>query len=625
MSVTSAAEEASEQTFKVIEQDEVVVRFAGDSGDGMQLAGTQMTNTSAIFGNEVSTMPDYPAEIRAPAGTVAGVSGFQLHFSSRPLRTPGDRLDALVAMNPAALEANIADLEKGGILIVNEDAFTKNNLKKAGLQSNPLEDDSLREYRVHRIPIEKLNGEACKDTGLTPRAAGRCKNFFALGVVYWLFDRPLEPTLRWIEEKFGTMPAVLDANTKALKAGYYFGETAEMFRSRYTIPKAKLPPGTYRKVSGNQAAAIGLITAARLAGKPLFYGTYPITPASDILHDLSRYKNYDVRTFQAEDEIAAMIAVIGAAYAGAFAATGTSGPGVALKSEGMGLAVMTELPLVVINVQRGGPSTGLPTKTEQADLNQAILGRNGEAPICVLAAASPADCFATVLEAFRIAVRYMTPVMVMSDGYLANGAEAWRIPSVDELPRFEIHHPEAGDEFQPYARNEDLARPWALPGTPGLEHRIGGLEKKDVTGEVCYEPQNHQLMCELRQAKIRKIAETIPPLEVFGEGSGELLVVGWGSTYGSITSAVESCQARGVSVSSVHLRHLEPMPPDLGDILRRFKRVLVPELNLGQLLHRIRSEYLIDAIGFHKIQGKPFMVSEIENKIQELVNGKDES
>jgi 2-oxoglutarate ferredoxin oxidoreductase subunit alpha len=609
----------------VIEQDEVVVRFAGDSGDGMQLAGTQMTNTSAIFGNEVSTMPDYPAEIRAPAGTVAGVSGFQLHFSSRPLRTPGDRLDALVAMNPAALEANIADLEKGGILIVNEDAFTKNNLKKAGLESNPLEDDSLREYRVHRIPIEKLNAEACKDTGLTPRAAGRCKNFFALGVVYWLFDRPLEPTLRWIEEKFGTMPAVLDANTKALKAGYYFGETAEMFRSRYTIPKAKLPPGTYRKVSGNQAAAIGLITAARLAGKPLFYGTYPITPASDILHDLSRYKNYDVRTFQAEDEIAAMTAVIGAAYAGAFAATGTSGPGVALKSEGMGLAVMAELPLVVINVQRGGPSTGLPTKTEQADLNQAILGRNGEAPVCVLAAASPADSFATVLEAFRIAVRYMTPVMVLSDGYLANGAEAWRIPSVEELPRFEIHHPKAGDQFQPYARNEDLARPWALPGTLGLEHRIGGLEKKDVTGEVCYEPQNHQLMCELRQAKIRKIAETIPPLEVFGEGSGELLVVGWGSTYGSITSAVESCQARGVSVSSVHLRHLEPMPSDLGDILRRFKKVLVPELNLGQLLHRIRSEYLIDAIGFHKIRGKPFMVSEIENKIQEVVNGKDES
>jgi 2-oxoglutarate ferredoxin oxidoreductase subunit alpha len=625
MSVTSAAEQASEQSFKVIEQDEVVVRFAGDSGDGMQLAGTQMTNTSAIFGNEVSTMPDYPAEIRAPAGTVAGVSGYQLHFSSRPLRTPGDRLDALVAMNPAALEANIADLDKGGILIVNEDAFTKSNLKKAGVESNRLEDGSLKEYRVHRIPIEKLNAEACKDTGLTPRAAGRCKNFFALGVVYWLFDRPLEPTLRWIQEKFGTLPAVLDANTKALKAGYYFGETAEMFRSRYTIPKAKLPPGTYRKVSGNQATAIGLITAARLAGKPLFYGSYPITPASDILHDLSRYKNYDVRTFQAEDEIAAVTAVIGAAYAGAFAATGTSGPGVALKSEAIGLAVMTELPMVIINVQRGGPSTGLPTKTEQADLNQAVLGRNGEAPVCVLAAASPADCFATVLEAFRIAVRYMTPVILLSDGYLANGAEAWRIPSVDELPRFEIRHPKGGDKYQPYARNEDLSRPWALPGTLGLEHRIGGLEKKDVTGEVCYEPQNHQLMCELRRAKIRKIAETIPPLEVFGDSSGELLVVGWGSTYGSITSAVESCQARGMRVSSVHLRYLEPMPPDLGNILRRFKKVLVPELNLGQLLHRIRSEYLIDAIGLHKIQGKPFMVSEIENKIQEVVNGKDES
>jgi len=621
MAVTNAATEASEQRIRVLEQDDVVVRFCGDSGDGMQLAGTQMTNTSAAFGNEISTRPDYPSEIRAPAGTVAGVSGFQLHFGSRTLRTPGDTVDALVAMNPAALKANVADLHHGGILIVNEDAFTPGNLKKAELESNPLEDGSLKDYRLHRVPIDRLNAEACKDTGLPPRAAGRCKNFFALGVVYWLFDRSMEPTLHWIEHKFGRVPAVLDANTKALKAGYHFGETAEMFGQRYVVPKANLPPGMYRQVSGNEATALGLITAAQLAGKPLFYGSYPITPASEILQELSRHKSFDVRTFQAEDEIAAMTSVIGAAYAGAFAVTGTSGPGAALKSEGLGLAIMTELPMVIVNVQRGGPSTGLPTKTEQADLNQAVLGRNGEAPLCVLAAATPADCFAMAIEAFRIAVKYMTPVVLLTDGYLANGAEAWRIPDIDELPKFDIQHPRAGDDFQPYARDEHLARPWAIPGTPGLEHRIGGLEKKDVFGGVSHDPDNHQIMCELRRAKIDRIAEDIPPQEILGDDSGDLLVVGWGGTYGAITTAVERCQAKGMSVSSVHLRYIDPMPADLGDILRRFKRVVVPEMNLGQLLHRLRSEYLIDAIGLNKIQGRPFMIAEIENKIQELLDG----
>ena len=621
MAVTNAATKASEQSIRVLEQDDVVVRFCGDSGDGMQLAGTQMTNTSAAFGNEISTRPDYPSEIRAPAGTVAGVSGFQLHFGSHTLRTPGDTVDALVAMNPAALKANVADLHHGGILIVNEDAFTPGNLKKAELESNPLEDGSLNDYRLHRVPIDRLNAEACKDTGLPPRAAGRCKNFFALGVVYWLFDRPMEPTLHWIERKFGPTPAVLDANTKALKAGYHFGETTEMFGQRYVVPKAKLPPGTYRQVSGNEATSLGLIAAAQLAGKPLFYGSYPITPASEILQELSRHKSFDVRTFQAEDEIAAMTSVIGAAYAGAFAVTGTSGPGAALKSEGLGLAIMTELPMVIVNVQRGGPSTGLPTKTEQADLNQAVLGRNGEAPLCVLAAATPADCFNMAIEAFRIAVKYMTPVVLLTDGYLANGAEAWRIPDIDELPKFDIRHPRAGDGFQPYARDEHLARPWAIPGTPGLEHRIGGLEKENVSGDVCHEPDNHQLMCELRRAKIDRIAQDIPPQEILGDDSGDLLVVGWGSTYGAIATAVERCRVKGMSVSSVHLRYIDPMPADLGDILRRFKRVVVPEMNLGQLLHRLRSAYLVDAIGFHKIQGKPFEIAEIENKIQELLDG----
>ena len=622
MALTSTATDPKRRSVTVIERDEAVVRFCGDSGDGMQLVGTQLTNTSAAFGNDVSSFPDFPAEIRAPAGTLAGVSGYQLNFSKNRLRTPGDWVNAMVAMNPAALKSNVADLEVDGVLIVNSDAFTTGNLTKAGYQENPLEDGSLDRYKLFKLPMDQLNADACAESGLTGRAIGRCKNFLALGMVYWLYDRSLEPTLNWIQDKFGRMPAVADANSRALKAGFNVGETAEIFPTRYLIPKATLPPGTYRKISGNQAAALGLIAAAKLAGKPLFFGSYPITPASDILHELARHKHYDVRTFQAEDEIAAITSILGAAFTGALAATATSGPGIALKAEGMGLAIIAELPIVVINVQRGGPSTGLPTKTEQSDLNQAVLGRNGEAPICVLAARSPGDCFDICIEAFRIATQYMLPVMVLSDGYLANGAEAWRIPDISSLPKFNVQHPKTGDDYQPYQRDDHLARPWALPGTPGLEHRIGGLEKTQPSGDVCYEADNHQAMCEMRREKVRRIADTLPPIEIFGDQSGDLLVIGWGSTYGSITSAVERCRAKGVDVSSIHLRYIEPMQKDLGEIISRFKRILIPEMNLGQLFHRIRSEYLVDAIGLHKIQGKPFMISEIEAKIQDLFNGK---
>ncbi len=621
MVASTQAKEARERAPEVVELEEIAVRFCGDSGDGMQLAGTQMTSASAIFGNDVSTFPDYPAEIRAPIGTLAGVSGFQLNFGSHRLRTPGDRVNALIAMNPAALKANLMDLEPGGVLIVNEDAFTKSNLTKAGYAENPLDGEELARYRLFKIPINKLNAEACTGTGLNSRAVSRCKNFFALGLAFWLYGRPMEPTLRWIEEKFVRRPAIADANTKALKAGYYFGETAEVFPVRYVVAPAKIPPGRYRKVSGNEAIALGLIAAAQRAGKTLFYGTYPITPASDILHELSRYKNYNVRTFQAEDEIAAIGAVIGAAYAGALAVTGTSGPGLALRSEAVGLAVMTELPMVIVNVQRGGPSTGLPTKTEQADLNQAISGRHGEAPLCVLAAATPADCFHMAIEAFRIATEFMTPVILLTDGYLANGAEPWRIPEIDSLPKFDIKHPQTGDDFQPYQRDERLVRPWALPGTSGLEHRVGGLEKRDVTGEVCYEPDNHEHMVKTRERKIAGIAETIPPLEVTGDEQSELLVVGWGSTYGAITTAVERCRNKGMNVSSVHLRYLDPLPRDLGEVLRRYDRILVPEMNRGQLQSRLRDRYLLDVQGYHKVQGKPFLIGEIEARIAEVLNG----
>lgn len=599
------------------------VRFAGDSGDGMQLAGTQFTNTSAVFGNDVATLPDFPAEIRAPAGTLAGVSGFQINFSSHRIHTPGDKVDALIAMNPAALKVNLGDLLDGGVLIVNTDEFTPANLSRAKFDGNPLEQDSelLRPFRVYRVPITAHTLEAVKETGLGTRDAGRCRNFYALGLVFWLYDRPLETTLRWIESKFAKVPAVMQANTLALKAGYNFGETAEIFPVRYKVNRATLDRGKYRNMTGNQAAALGLVTAAKVAGKPLFYGSYPITPASDILHELSMYKNFDIRTFQAEDEIAAMAAAIGASYAGNLAATGTSGPGVALKQEGIGLAVMTELPVVIVNVQRGGPSTGLPTKTEQADLWQAILGRNGECPVPVIAAQSPGDCFWAAIEAARIAVRYMCPVILLTDGYLANGSEPWRIPNPAEIEPIEVVHATDPDKFAPYRRDERGSRPWAIPGTPGLQHRVGGLEKADVTGNVSYDPDNHERMIELRQQKVDNVVRDVPDLEVFGEERGELLLVSWGGTYGAVRTAVEQSQERGLSVSHVHLRWLNPMPRNLGAILRGFKRVVACELNKGQLALLLRARFLVDVQSHTKVKGRPFTVSEIVEKIDGLLGG----
>lgn len=601
------------------------VRFAGDSGDGMQLAGTQFTNSSAVFGNDISTLPDFPAEIRAPAGSLAGVSGFQINFSSREVRTPGDQVDALIAMNPAALKANVSDVVSGGLVIVNRDAFTKNDLSKAGYQENPLDNDSLQNWKVIQVPISRINRENLADTGLSAKIVDRCKNFFALGIVYWLFGRPLDTTLNWISQKFGKNPAIADANTRALKAGYHFGETTELFQQRFQVSKAQIPPGKYRAIMGNEALALGLITASVKAGRTLFYGSYPITPASDILHALSRRKNFGVITFQAEDEIAAVTASIGAAFAGAIGVTGTSGPGIALKAEAMGLAVMTELPLVVVNVQRGGPSTGLPTKTEQADLFQALFGRNGECPMAVIAPQSPVDCFDAAIEAVRIATRFMVPVIVLSDGYIGNGAEPWRIPDPDEIPPIDIKVPESGNGssvFHPYERDENLARPWAVPGMPGLEHRIGGLEKADVTGNVCYDPQNHHKMVELRAQKVKNIARILPPTEVQGPEFGDVLVIGWGGTCGSITSACEELREQGRKVANLHLRYLNPLPADLGDIIRRYDQVLVPELNLGQLRMLLRSIYLVDAVGLNKMQGKPFLVSEIVDKVNSMIDGK---
>lgn len=606
---------------RVEELDSVVVRFAGDSGDGMQLAGTQFTNASAIFGNDISTLPDFPAEIRAPAGTLAGVSGFQINFSSHDIYTPGDLVNTLVVMNPAALKTNLKDLEKGGLLIVNSDAFTFNDLRKADYATNPLEDGSLSGYRVVPVPINTLNREALKDIRLSPREVDRCKNFFALGLVYWLYDRPLEPTLRWIREKFAKNPAILEANTRALKAGFHYGETTELFQVQYRVPPASIKPGTYRKITGNEATALGLVTASVLCNKTLVYCSYPITPASDILHALAELKRYGVRTFQAEDEIAAVGAAIGASFGGALGVTGSSGPGLCLKSEAIGLAVMVELPLLVIDVQRGGPSTGLPTKTEQADLLQALFGRNGESPVAVVAPCSPADCFDMTIEAVRIALRFMTPVILLSDGYLGNGAEPWLIPDINALPRIEITHPTKPNhdgQFMPYLRDERLVREWALPGTPGLEHRIGGLEKEDVTGNVSYDPLNHEKMVRIRAQKVANIANEIPPLSVNGPEEGDLLVIGWGGTFGSITTAVNRARRKGLKVASAHLRYLNPMPKNTGEVLKRYKRVLVPELNCGQLLLLLRGRYLVDAVGLNKIQGKPFLVSEIESEIYRL-------
>jgi 2-oxoglutarate ferredoxin oxidoreductase subunit alpha len=618
MSTTTAVEK-NNQTL-----DEATVRFCGDSGDGMQLAGSQFTNTSALMGNDIATFPDFPAEIRAPRGTLAGVSGFQIHFSSKDIYTPGDTVDALVAMNPAALATNIGDLRTGGILIANSDAFDAKGLEQAGYKTNPLEDGSLKGYRVHSVDMTKVTRAAVEGLGLSVKESDKCRNFFAMGLVFWLYDRPLEPTLRFIDEKFGRKAEVAAANTAALKAGYHYGETVEAINTQYHVPKAKLAPGTYTSIVGNTALAWGLMAAARLSSKRLFLGAYPITPASDILHELAKHKNFDVLTFQAEDEIAAMTATIGAAFAGAMSITASSGPGIALKGEGIGLAIMTELPMIVINVQRGGPSTGLPTKTEQADLFQAIFGRNGECPMPVLAAASPADCFDIAQEAWRIAVRYMVPVMLLTDGYIANGSEPWRIPKYADLQKIPITHPTAsenGEAFLPYRRDERLARPWALPGTPGLEHRIGGLEKQDITGNVSYDPANHQHMVNTRAKKVENIANELPPQKLDGPATGDLLVLSWGGTYGACATAVHNVQAKGRSVTHCHLRYLNPLPKELGNILSRFKKVLIPELNMGQLRTVIRAKYLVDAVGLNKVQGKPFSVAEVVDKIEALLRG----
>jgi 2-oxoglutarate ferredoxin oxidoreductase subunit alpha len=612
------------QDKQVLTLEDATVRFCGDSGDGMQLAGTQFTNTSALMGNDIATFPDFPAEIRAPQGTLAGVSGFQVHFSSKDIYTPGDTVDALVAMNPAALATNLGDLRTGGILIVNSDAFEGKGLDQAGYETSPLEDGSLKSYRVHKVPMTKLTRLSVEGLELSQKEKDRCRNFFAMGLVFWLYDRPLEPTLRYIEDKFGKKPEIAGANTAALKAGYHYGETVEAINTQFHVPKARLAPGKYTSIVGNTALAYGLMAAARLSGKRLFLGAYPITPASSILEELARHKNFDVLTFQAEDEIAAMTSTIGAAFAGAMAVTASSGPGIALKGEGMGLAIITELPMIVINVQRGGPSTGLPTKTEQADLFQAIFGRNGECPMPVIAASSPADCFDVAQEAWRIAVRYMVPVMLLTDGYIANGSEPWRIPKYSDLPKIEVKHPgpaSNGDTFLPYKRDERLARPWALPGTPGLEHRIGGLEKQDITGNVSYDPNNHQHMINTRAAKVANIAKELPPQKIDGPATGDLLVLSWGGTYGACATAVHNVQAKGKAVSHCHLRYLNPLPKDLGDILKRFKKVLIPELNLGQLRTIIRANYLIDAIGLNKVQGKPFSVGEVVEKMDALLRG----
>ncbi|RME83182.1 MAG: 2-oxoacid:acceptor oxidoreductase subunit alpha [Caldilineae bacterium] len=610
----------------VRELESVVIRFAGDSGDGMQLTGNQFTNTAAIVGNDISTLPDYPAEIRAPAGTLAGVSGFQVQLAETDIWTPGDAPDVLIAMNPAALKASLGDLGQGASIIVNTDAFTPANLAKAGYETNPLEDGSLNAFHVYEVPITSMNRAAVKDVkGLSPKEVDRSQNFFALGLVYWIYDRPLENTIRWIKKKFAKRPEVVEANIKALQAGYFFGDTTEAFQVRYRIKSASLPAGTYRKVSGNEAIAMGLVTAAKKANKPLFYGSYPITPASDILHALSPLRNFEVLTVQAEDEIAAMGATIGAAFGGALAVTGTSGPGIALKSEAMNLAVMLELPMVIIDVQRGGPSTGLPTKVEQADLLQVMFGRNGESPIAVVAPATPSECFDFAIEAFRLAIRAMTPVVLLSDGYLANSSEPWQIPDPDEIPPLHIEHPRTTnneDHFLPYKRDpETLGRPWALPGTPGLEHRIGGLEKSPEYGNVSYAPRDHQQMVNERAAKVARLADVIPEQTVFGPESGKLLIVGWGSTYGAIHAAVSQARAKGQTVAHAHIRYLNPFPKNLGDILNRYEKVLVPELNMGQLSLLLRARYLREIIPLNKVQGQPFKVAEISTMIDRILAG----
>lgn len=607
-----------EKTTEVIKG--AVVRFAGDSGDGMQLAGSQFTDTTAVVGNDLSTFPNFPAEIRAPAGTLFGVSGFQIQFSSSDIHSPGDEPDVLVAMNPAALKTNLNDLKKGGTILANIDAFTKKNLELANYASNPLEDGSLSGYRVYELPITKSTTIALQDSGLNMKDMTRCKNFFALGIMYWLYNRPMDVTINWINRKFKKDPKLAEANIKALKAGYYFGETAELFTTRYEVKPAELEKGIYRNISGNSALALGMVAASVKSGLPLFQGSYPITPASEILHDLSGFREFGVKTYQAEDEIAAVCAAIGASFGGALGFTSTSGPGMALKSEAISLAVMVELPLVIADIQRGGPSTGLPTKTEQADLLQAIFGRNSESPVPVVAAATPADCFNMAFEASRIAIKYMTPVILLSDGYLAFGAEPWKIPHEDELPEIKVDFRKDPVDFFPYLRDENFSRPWAIPGTPGLEHRIGGLEKEHITGNISYDPKNHEFMCKMRAKKVKNIENDIPLAEVEGDSEGEVLVIGWGSTFGAITAARENLMSKGYRFSRVHLRYLNPFPKNLGDILKRFHKVLVPEMNLGQLSKILKQEYLLDCVSLCKVQGLPFKAAEIENKVIELLS-----
>ncbi len=619
MSETVATVKGAEKPRRELER--AVIRFAGDSGDGMQLTGEQFTTESAWAGNDLATLPNFPAEIRAPAGTLFGVSSFQLQFGSQRVYTTGDRLDCLVAMNPAALKVHLRDLKPGGLLIVNTAAFDRRNLDKAGYAANPLDDPALAErYRLHKIDMTALTHEALKDLPLNAKEKDRCKNFFALGLVSWIYTRPLEPTLDWIRKKFAKNAVLAEANTRVLKAGHAFGETAEIFSEHYAVEAADLPPGLYRAMTGNRALAWGLLAAAERSGLPIVYGAYPITPASSILEELALHKRFRVRTIQAEDEIAAVTAAIGASFGGAVGVTGSSGPGVALKGEAIGLAVMAELPLVVFNIQRGGPSTGLPTKTEQADLMQALYGRNSESPVVVLAPATPGDCFYIAYEAVRIAVKYMVPVIVLSDGFLANGSEPWLIPDINSLPPIEVHFRTQTDGFFPYLRDPaTLARPWVRPGTPGLEHRIGGIEKQDVTGNISYDPDNHDHMVRTRAEKVRRVAQEIPPTTINGPATGDLLVVGWGGTYGAITAAVERAQAEGRSVASVHLRHLNPLPPDLGHILREYRKVLVPEINSGQLVRVLRSEYLVDAVGFNRVRGLPLASEEIHEAITQLV------
>ncbi len=615
------------QKQEVVKVSSATIRFAGDSGDGMQLTGMQFTDTAAMFGNDIATLPDFPAEIRAPVGTVAGVSGFQVNFADTDIFTPGDAVDALIAMNPAAFKANIDDVKSGGVVIVNEDEFNKVNLRKAGYEAdyNPIEDEKYdQRFKLFKVPITRMTKEELADGALSAKDVLRCKNMWALGLIYYLYDRSLDVTINYLNEYFGKkkkLPDVASANVQALKAGFNFGETAEIFPVQYQIDKASIEPGTYRRVTGNEALAMGLVAASQLSGKQLIYCSYPITPASDILHYLAGTRHFGVKTFQAEDEIAAMCAAIGVSYAGQLGVTGTSGPGLALKAEAIGLAVIQELPVVICSVQRGGPSTGLPTKTEQSDLLQAMYGRNGDCPVVVVAPRSPSDCFDIGREAVRIAFELMTPVMILSDGYIANGAEPWKLPAVDSLKKIEVEHPTDPETFEPYDRDENLSRPWAAPGTPGLQHRVGGLEKQHITGNVCYVGENHQLMTDIRAGKIEKLAERIPELEVAGEASGDVLVLGWGGTYGAITTAVTRLQGEGKSVSCAHLRYLNPFPKNLGEVLKGYKHVLIPELNMGQLRQLVRAKYLVDARGLNKVQGQPFLIEEIEQAVNLMLEG----